>query len=74
MISFARILTTCRDKCIPNNYHEPELNKGEQKCVDRCVVKYMSFQGLMAERLRPMAPGYNNTDNSGFTQETSNSI
>jgi hypothetical protein len=64
-------MTACQDKCIPTNYHEPDLNKGEQKCIDRCVGKYMSIQAIMGERMKDMAPGTgnNNTNNDGFSPD-----
>jgi hypothetical protein len=34
------MLRTCGKKCIPDEYGEAELNKGESVCVDRCVAKY----------------------------------
>lgn len=38
--SLARMLRTCQSKCIPDEYGEAELNKGETVCVDRCVKKF----------------------------------
>lgn len=65
-----RIMSACQEKCIPNNYHEPDLNKGEQKCIDRCVGKYMSIQGILGDRMRHLAPGYASTTNSdGFSPD-----
>jgi hypothetical protein len=58
-----RILKACQDKCIPIKYHEPDLNKGEQKCIDRCVAKYISIQTMLGEKMRHMAPQPQN-DNS----------
>lgn len=34
---FTRIVSSCHAKCISTRYAEPELNKGESVCVDRCV-------------------------------------
>lgn len=34
------MLKTCRNKCIPEEYGEADLTKGEMACVDRCVSKY----------------------------------
>ncbi|ORE23238.1 protein transporter tim10 [Rhizopus azygosporus] len=63
---FMGIITqACHDKCIPTKYHEPDLNKGEQKCIDRCVGKYMSIQTLLGEKLRHLAPG-NDPQNDSF--------
>lgn len=39
--TFNRLLRTCRDKCIPGEFGESELNTGEMCCVDRCVLKYV---------------------------------
>jgi hypothetical protein len=54
-------MEACQEKCIPNNYHDPDLNKGEQKCIDRCVEKYMSIQAMMGERMKDMSPTFNNS-------------
>lgn len=35
---FTRIVSSCHAKCISQRYAEPELNKGESVCVDRCVL------------------------------------
>lgn len=34
------MLKTCQAKCIPDEYGEADLNKGEIVCIDRCVAKY----------------------------------
>lgn len=34
------MLKSCRNKCIPDEYGEADLNKGEMMCIDRCVAKY----------------------------------
>lgn len=54
-------MSACQEKCIPNNYHEPDLNKGEQKCIDRCVAKYMSIQFMLGEKMKTLAPTADNT-------------
>lgn len=54
----------CQEKCIPNHYHEPDLNKGEQQCIDRCVAKYMSIQTIMGERMKHLSPLAQPTDNN----------
>ncbi|KAI8078106.1 Tim10/DDP family zinc finger-domain-containing protein [Gilbertella persicaria] len=55
------VMSACQEKCIPSNYHEPDLNKGEQKCIDRCVAKYMSIQFMLGEKMKSMAPTTNTT-------------
>ncbi|CAI4262812.1 ASG_G0003020.mRNA.1.CDS.1 [Saccharomyces cerevisiae] len=38
--TFNNILSTCLEKCIPHEgFGEPDLTKGEQCCIDRCVAK-----------------------------------
>lgn len=67
---FNRIMSACQEKCIPHHYHEPDLNKGEQMCIDRCVAKYMSIQGIMGERMKDMAPTLNTSNNNTNTTNT----
>ncbi|ODQ59396.1 hypothetical protein WICANDRAFT_32579 [Wickerhamomyces anomalus NRRL Y-366-8] len=38
--TFNTMLKSCRNKCIPDEYGEADLNKGEMMCIDRCVAKY----------------------------------
>ncbi|GAA6016321.1 hypothetical protein JCM10207_000468 [Rhodosporidiobolus poonsookiae] len=49
---FTRIVSSCHAKCISTRYAEPELNKGESVCVDRCVAKYFSVNEKVQERLQ----------------------
>jgi import inner membrane translocase subunit TIM10 len=37
---FSRLQRSCMQKCIPIDYREGELNKGESVCLDRCVGKF----------------------------------
>jgi import inner membrane translocase subunit TIM10 len=37
---FNRLSNSCTKKCIPMDYKEGELNKGESVCLDRCVSKF----------------------------------
>jgi len=34
---FNRLVSSCHAKCIATRYAEPDLNKGESVCIDRCV-------------------------------------
>jgi import inner membrane translocase subunit TIM10 len=46
---FTRIVSSCHAKCISTRYAEPELNKGESVCVDRCAFLpplFLSFAPL----------------------------
>lgn len=49
---FNRIVSSCHAKCISTRYAEPELNKGEGVCVDRCVAKYFGVNERVQERLQ----------------------
>jgi import inner membrane translocase subunit TIM10 len=31
---------SCHNKCVSPRYAEPDLNKGESVCIDRCVAKF----------------------------------
>lgn len=35
-----RLTRSCHNKCIPTDYREADLNKGESVCLDRCVSKF----------------------------------
>lgn len=37
---FNRITNSCQQKCIPTDYREGDLNKGESVCLDRCIAKF----------------------------------
>ncbi|KAH3662269.1 hypothetical protein OGAPHI_005518 [Ogataea philodendri] len=39
----------CMIKCVPDEYGEGELNKGESSCTDRCVVKFMQANRILGE-------------------------
>lgn len=40
---FNRLQQSCTKKCIPSDYREGELNKGESVCLDRCVSKFFEI-------------------------------
>ena len=41
--------TTCQKKCIPTDYREGELNKGESVCLDRCTAKFLDTSIKVSE-------------------------
>lgn len=52
----------CQQKCIPADYREGELNKGESVCLDRCAAKFfdvhMKVSDIMQnEQARQMGGG-----------------
>ncbi|CAK7902213.1 mitochondrial import inner membrane translocase subunit Tim12p [[Candida] anglica] len=55
--TFNKVIQVCRDKCIPGEYGENELNTGEQCCVDRCVSKYVKANTIIGTHIQ----------NKGFT-------
>lgn len=38
-----RLSASCTKKCIPTEYKEGDLNKGESVCLDRCVSKFFDI-------------------------------
>ncbi len=42
-------------KCIPKDYREAVLNKGEGVCVDRCTAKFFDVQLKVSELLQAEA-------------------
>ncbi|KAL5346276.1 hypothetical protein V496_02164 [Pseudogymnoascus sp. VKM F-4515 (FW-2607)] len=52
---FAKLSRACMKKCIPNDYREGELNKGEGVCIDRCAAKFFDVQMKVSEILQAEA-------------------
>ena len=42
-------------KCIPREYREADLNKGEGVCIDRCAAKFFDVQMKISELLQQEA-------------------
>jgi len=49
---FNRVVSSCHAKCINTRYAEPDLNKGEAVCIDRCVGKFFEVNKKVGERLQ----------------------
>jgi len=49
---FNRLTKACMTKCIPTEYREGELNKGEGVCIDRCASKFFEVQMKISEQLQ----------------------
>jgi import inner membrane translocase subunit TIM10 len=47
-----RLTTSCLKKCIPADYREAELNKGESVCLDRCVAKFFEVNMKVSEKMQ----------------------
>ncbi|CAI4218539.1 unnamed protein product [Parascedosporium putredinis] len=56
-----RLSKMCSVKCIPTDFREGELNKGESVCLDRCTAKffeaYMKTNELMQQYGQAMQGG-----------------
>ncbi|EJT78899.1 mitochondrial import inner membrane translocase subunit tim-10 [Gaeumannomyces tritici R3-111a-1] len=58
-----RLNRACAKKCIPTDYHEGELNKGESVCLDRCAAKFFDVHFKVSDILQKQsqaggAPGF----------------
>ncbi|KKY22784.1 putative mitochondrial intermembrane space translocase subunit [Phaeomoniella chlamydospora] len=49
---FNRLTQSCVKKCIPADYREGELNKGESVCLDRCVAKFFEVNVKVSEKMQ----------------------
>jgi len=54
---FNRLTQSCLKKCIPADYREAELNKGESVCLDRCVAKFFEVNVKVSEKMQGEAAG-----------------
>ncbi|EER29269.1 mitochondrial import inner membrane translocase subunit tim10 [Coccidioides immitis RS] len=49
-----RLNAACMKKCIPPDYREGDLNKGESVCLDRCVSKFFEVHMKVSEKMAQM--------------------
>ncbi|RAO74115.1 uncharacterized protein BHQ10_010127 [Talaromyces amestolkiae] len=49
---FNRLTQSCTQKCVPPEYREGELNKGESVCLDRCVSKFFEVNIKVSEKMQ----------------------
>ncbi|KAF9480458.1 hypothetical protein BDN70DRAFT_774133, partial [Pholiota conissans] len=49
---FNKMVSSCMTKCVSTRFAEPDLNKGESVCIDRCVSKYNEVQKKVGEKLQ----------------------
>jgi len=54
---FQRLTSSCLKKCIPADYREGDLNKGESVCLDRCVAKFFEVNMKVSEKMQGEAAG-----------------
>lgn len=48
----SRLARVCHAKCIPPQFREGELNKGESVCLDRCAAKFFEAQKLVGQAMQ----------------------
>ncbi|KAG5514009.1 hypothetical protein PMAC_000631 [Pneumocystis sp. 'macacae'] len=49
------LVDACHNKCIPSNYTDSELNKGESVCIDRCVAKFFEVNAKIGEHMQTLS-------------------
>ncbi|KPI44622.1 Mitochondrial import inner membrane translocase subunit tim10 [Cyphellophora attinorum] len=54
---FQRLSNSCTKKCVPADYREGDLNKGESVCIDRCVAKFFEVNMKVSEKMQNAAQG-----------------
>jgi mitochondrial import inner membrane translocase subunit TIM10 len=52
---YLRLQQACMKKCVPREYREGEINKGEGVCIDRCAAKFFDVQLKVSELLQAEA-------------------
>ena len=50
-----RLSDSCHRKCVPAEYREGELNKGESVCLDRCASKFFDVNLKVSEKMQSQA-------------------
>lgn len=50
---------SCQAKCIPTDYREESLNKGESVCIDRCVAKFLDASMKISEIMQQQSQAQN---------------
>ncbi|XP_047318450.1 mitochondrial import inner membrane translocase subunit TIM10-like [Impatiens glandulifera] len=48
---FNRLTHTCFKKCVAQRYKDPELQIGENSCIDRCVSKYSQVTNIIGQMM-----------------------
>ncbi|KAH8596567.1 Tim10/DDP family zinc finger-domain-containing protein [Bisporella sp. PMI_857] len=63
---FNQLQQACMKKCIPKDYREGEINKGEGVCIDRCAAKFFDVQMKVSELLQAEAAAKGGALGGGF--------
>ncbi|KAG8709587.1 protein transporter tim10 [Ceratobasidium sp. 395] len=51
------MITDVFNRLVSTRYAEPDLNKGESVCIDRCVAKFFEVNRKVGEKLQSMGQG-----------------
>ena len=62
----SRLTQSCLKKCVPADYREADLNKGESVCLDRCVAKFFEVNMKVSEKMQGEAAGRQAAGGSGM--------
>ncbi|CAE6450139.1 protein transporter tim10 [Rhizoctonia solani] len=63
------MITDVFNRLVSTRYTEPDLNKGESVCIDRCVAKFFEVNRKVGEKLQNMgqsAAGAGSGSSFGF--------
>ncbi|KAJ5206744.1 hypothetical protein N7491_002627 [Penicillium cf. griseofulvum] len=63
---FNRLTESCTKKCVPADYREGDLNKGESVCLDRCVSKFFDVNIKVSEKMQGEANANKQGGGMGF--------
>ncbi|KAI9805852.1 MAG: protein transporter tim10 [Sarcosagium campestre] len=63
---FNRLVQSCTKKCIPTDYREGDLNKGESVCLDRCVSKMFEVNMKVSEKMQEVSGARQGSGGMGF--------
>lgn len=64
--NICRLQQACMKKCVPRDYREGELHKGEGVCIDRCASKFFDVQMKISELLQAEAQAKGGATGGGF--------
>lgn len=57
MLMVSSLISSCSQKCLSTDYREPDLNKGESVCLDRCVSKFFEVNLKVSEKMQADSAG-----------------
>ncbi|XP_071056133.1 mitochondrial import inner membrane translocase subunit Tim10 [Onthophagus taurus] len=52
---YSRVACLCHRKCVPPDYFDGELGKGQAVCLDRCVAKFLDVHQVFGKKLAEMS-------------------